>query len=45
MMVCKMDVSSEDNICVTLTCSGAFVITRSRMLFPRVGVLLSWSKC
>ena len=36
----KTPALSGDNTSVTLVCSGALVITRSRMLLPRVGVWL-----
>ena len=40
----KTPALSGDNTSVTLVCSGALVITRSRMLLPRVGVWLIYVK-
>ena len=40
----KTPALSGDNTSVTLVCSGALVITRSRMLLPRVGVWFIYVK-
>ena len=43
-MVCKNPVSFGDYLSITLTRFGTLVITRSSMLLPRVGFLLSCAR-